>query len=164
MDEQQDDAAELPVSFRYNFDTLDDYIATSEKIGQDGRLEEAVDVMREGARRFPESARAHQALGLALLLALKADIAVKELWEFMADEEELAEEAHEAFQAAIGRDPELWDAYANLGTLLVMRGRTAKAVEVWEKSLELNPDQPDVKGDLEMVRGRITEEGGTAKA
>ncbi len=160
MDDMQDDAAEQPVSFRYNFDTLDDYIATSEKIGQDGRLEEAVDVMREAARRFPESARAQHGLGLALLLALKADLSVRELWEYLADEEELAEEAHSAFQGAIERDPGYFDAYASLGTLLALRGRPAKAAEVWEKSLSLNPDQPDVKASLEELRsGQVGDEG-----
>jgi tetratricopeptide (TPR) repeat protein len=162
MADEEKDTREQPVPLRYNFDTLDEYIATSEQIGADGRSEEAVAVMREATARFPDSARAHYSLGFALVLALKIDLAEKLLWEPLADEEELAEECQDAFQGAIERDPGMWEAYSALGTLLAVRGRARKAVEVWEKSLALNPDQPDVRVDLETCRGTLSAEGGAA--
>lgn len=154
MADEHDEMQPEPVSFRFNLDGPDDYIGTSAKLSEDGRVDEATDVMREAAARYPNDARAHYGLGMALMLALKADLARQEIWEPLSDEEAMAEEAQSALQKCVECDPAMWQALTALGTLLAVRGRRDKAVEVWTRSLELNPDQPEVRADMEMVGGR----------
>ena len=114
------------------------------------RVAEGIDVMREAAARHPDAARAYYGLGVALMMALKADLARQEIWEPLSDEEAMAEEAQDALQKCLSHDPEMWQALTSLGTLLAVRGRMDKALEVWGRSLELNPDQPGVRTDMEM--------------
>lgn len=152
------DDAEMAAStsYRYNFDSLDDYIVTTEKAAGDGRLDEAVEVMREGVRRYPESPTGRYNLGVALFLLLKKDREHQELWENLADDEQLAEEAIMALEGAVTSDPSFVQAYNNLGTLYALRGRKEHALASWKKSLELNPDQPDVRADMDMYTSTIS--------
>lgn len=143
---------------RYNFDTIEEYISTAEKVAQEGRVDEGIDILREATEKYPESAKAQYDLGVAIFMKLRDDLSHLQLWENLADDEELAEECHFAFQSAIERDPKMAAAYANLGTLLALRGRVRKAIEAWEKSLELDPDQPELAGDLQMYRSQLEED------
>jgi tetratricopeptide (TPR) repeat protein len=145
-------------TYRYNFDTIEEYLSTSEHLARDQRLDEGVDILREAVERYPDSAMAHYNLGVAIFMKLREDLAHLELWENLADDEEFAEECHWAFQAAIERDRGLVPAYKNLGTLLALRGRVRKAIEVWEQALALDPDQPDLAADLEMYRSQLEED------
>jgi len=135
---------------RYNLDSLDDYISVSENVAREGRLDEAVDVLREANRRYPESPTGRYNLGVALFLRVKQDREHLELWENLADDEQYAEEAIVALEGAIEADPGFIQAYNNLARLYALRGRKAEALRTWRKSLELKPDQPDVRADLEM--------------
>lgn len=138
--------------YRYNLDSLDDYISTTEEVAGEGRLDEAVELMREGVQRYPESATGRYNLGVALFLRVKKDRERLELWENLADDEQLAEEAIGALEAAILTDPGFVEAYNNLATLYALMGRKQEALATWEKSLSLEPDQPEVIADLEMYK------------
>jgi len=144
------------MTMRYNFDNLDEYLTTAEKVGSAGRLAEAIDILREAGERYPDSAIAQFNLGTALLLAVKEDKAHNELWESLSDEEDLLQQAIVAFQNAIDRDPHLLPAYNNLARALALHGRTDDALLVWERSLQLNPDQPDARSDYEMLRTQLS--------
>lgn len=144
------------MTMRYNFDNLDDYLATAEKVGSEGRLAEAIDILREAGERYPDSAIAQFNLGTALLLAVKEDKAHNELWESLSDEEDLLQQAIVAFQNAIDRDSHLLPAYNNLARALALHGRTDDAILVWERSLQLNPDQPDARADYDMLRTQLS--------
>lgn len=147
------EAAEEPQR-RYNFDSLDEYLAAAEKVGDEGRLDDAIDVLREATEAHPDSAMAHYDLGVAIFLKLKEELAHMVMWEALADEEELAEECLVAFQTAIEKDSEMAPAYANLGAILALRGRYREAVTALEKSLFLDPNQPEVKEELEIVTAK----------
>lgn len=148
------DDAEVAESknYRYNLDSLDDYIVTTEQVAKEGRLDEAVEVMREGVKRYPESPTGRYNLGVALFLRVKKDREHLELWENLADDEQLAEEAIGALEGAIVADPNFVQAYNNLATLYALKGEKERALKTWEKSLELNPDQPEVRADMEMYK------------
>lgn len=146
------DSSEL----RFNLDNLDDYISVSEKVAGEGRYDEAVDVMREANRRYPESPTGRYNLGVALFLRVKQDREHLELWENLADDDQLAEEAINALEGAIEADPEFIQAYNNLARLYALRGRKRQAVATWRKSLQLNPDQPQVESDMAMYAGGIS--------
>lgn len=143
--------AEQP-GYRYNLDSLDDYIATTEEVAGEGRLDEAVELMREGVQRYPESATGRYNLGVALYLRVKKDRERLELWENLADDEQLAEEAIGALEEAILTDPGFIEAYNNLATLYAVMGRKQQALATWEKSLSLDPNQPEVLADVEMYK------------
>lgn len=146
---ENEDAFEAPAT-RYNLDSLDDYISVSEQVAREGRLDEAVDVLREANHRYPDSPTGRYNLGVALFLRVKKDREHLELWENLADDEQYAEEAIAALEGAIDADPGFIAAYNNLGRLYALRGRKPQAVAAWRKSLELNPNQPEVQADLEM--------------
>lgn len=135
---------------RYNLDSLDDYIGTTEQIAREGRLDEAVEVMREGVDRFPDSPTGQYNLGVALFLRVKKDREHLLLWENLADDDQLAEEAIAALEGAVDTDPKFVQAWNNLGTLYALRGRKNEALDAWNKSLALDADQPEVRDDIEM--------------
>jgi tetratricopeptide (TPR) repeat protein len=145
-------------SYRYNLDGLDEYLTTAEQIIKDGRYNEAVAMLREAVQRYPDSATAHFQYGSAQFFRLQQDLAHLELWESLADDEEAAEECFDAFQEAIRLDPTLTEAYVRLGSLLALRGRPRKAIEVWEKALKLNPELPGIREDIEECRARLGEQ------
>lgn len=144
------EAGEEVAPLRYNLDSLEDYISVGEQVAHEGRLDEAVDVMREGTTRFPESPTGQYNLGVALYLRLRQDHEHLELWENLADDEQLAEEAIFALEGAIDADPNFVEAYNNLARLYALRGRKADAVNAWKKSLSLKADQPEVQADMDL--------------
>ena len=46
------DVTSGPVSYRYNFDSIDEYVSTAELVAKDGRLDEAVPQCRIGRERL----------------------------------------------------------------------------------------------------------------
>lgn len=158
MTDEQNEQQNPPVKPEYNFGTLDEYIVLSEKAASEGRNAEAINMMFEGSARFPAEAKGQYALAMALMSGLKADLAQDILWESLSDEEDLAARAQDALQRAISLDRNMWQAYRSLGTLLAVRGRIPKALEVWRESLVLNPDQPDLEQDIKMYAERENSE------
>src|SRR5690606_34544947 len=110
---------------------------------------------REATNRFPDSATGKYNLGVALFLRLREDKAHLELWEDLADDEQLAEEAMIALQGAVESDPNFIAAYNNLARLYALRNRAEDALATWEKSLALNPDQPTVQAEMELYRSKL---------
>lgn len=135
--------------WKYPFSTVEEYLEAAENAGDEKQLERALDILREAVERFPDSGDAHYDLGVALFMLLESRLAHLDLWENLAEDEELAEEAIAAFEAAIERKPDFAPAYTNLANMLALRGNVRKAVALWQRSLELDPDQPEVKDNLE---------------
>jgi tetratricopeptide (TPR) repeat protein len=155
---QADDAGEEisgPETYRYNLDSLEEYLATGERVAKEGRLDEAVDVMREAAHRYPESPTGRYNLGVALFLRLREERAHLDLWEDLAGDEQLVEEAIDNLQQAVERDPGFVGAYNNLARLYALRGRAEEAVATWGKSLSIQPEQPEVQAELELYRSKM---------
>lgn len=147
---------QMPQSYRYNLDSLEEYLATGERIANEGRLDEAVDVMREATQRYPESPTGRYNLGVALFLRVREDRAHLDLWEDLAGDEQLVEEAITALEGAIERDGGFVQAYNNLARLYALRGRSDEALATWKRSLEIMPDQPTVQAEMELYKSRIS--------
>src|SRR3954454_297047 len=111
----------MPEGYRYNLDSLEEYLATGERIANEGRLDEAVDLMREATQRYPESPTGRYNLGVALFLRVREDRAHLDLWEDLAGDEQLVEEAITALEGAIERDGGFVQAYNNLARLYALR-------------------------------------------
>jgi tetratricopeptide (TPR) repeat protein len=52
------------------------------------------------------------------------------------------------YRQAIKTNPRSTDAYANLGLASFQRGDVKEAIDVWQRSLEIDPDQPSVQNNL----------------
>ena len=89
---------------------------------QQGNVDEAVALYREGLRSQPNFPNLHFNLGVALLLQRKVDEAINELTK------------------AVELRPWYTDAYAALGGALVLQGRQDEAVIQYQKALRLDPD------------------------
>ena len=46
-----------------------------------------------------------------------------------------------------------WDLFFKKGNILFQRGNTAEALKLWEKALELNPDNKLIKRTIELAKG-----------
>lgn len=159
MTQPMDDTTDpkfAPVSYRYNLDSPEEYLSTAEEIAKNGRVDEAIDVLREGSARFNDSARTHYELGASIIWRLKEDYAHLEIWEDLAGQEALAEEAIAELQLAVDRDPNMTEAYNSLASLYALRGRRHEAIVTWEKSLAINPSQPEVEADLSLYRSKLS--------
>jgi tetratricopeptide (TPR) repeat protein len=68
--------------------------------------------------------------------------------------------AREAFEEALAREPGLARAYSSLGVVEVQLGNSRQAEQLWARSLEINPDDPDTLynlGKLLWSKGRRAE-------
>ena len=155
MMDDQDNTAGAGESAGYDFESVEEYFGAAEAASQSGTHDESIAIMREAVQRWPEDAAAHFNLAAAIFMKLKADWAHLELWEDLADEEDLAEECFTSLKDAINRDPDMAPAYKDLGTLLALRGRTERAIEAWEQALKVDPDQPTLRADLEMLKSKL---------
>ena len=106
-----------------------------------GRLEKAIDQLREAARLRPDIAKVHSNLGIALAQVDKLPEAVAE------------------FEQVLRIDPNLFEAQANLGHVLVLLGRPTEAIAHWEQALRIKPNSAEVHYDM----GRAFEEMGRPK-
>ncbi len=129
-------------------------------LAESGDLDEAIDVLSDAVERFPESPLSHYNLGVAQFMKLKEDLEHTEMWEDFSDEEGHYEEAVSAFEHALEIDPKFVGALNNLATLYALRNRAEDAISLWERSLEFEPDQPDVRADLDDFRAHLEEEAG----
>jgi tetratricopeptide (TPR) repeat protein len=145
----------VPTSFRYNLDSLEEYLATGERIANEGRLEEAVDLMREATQRYPESPTGRYNLGVALFLRLREGKEHLDIWEDLAGDEQLANEAMASLEGAIERDPGFVQAYNNLAKIYALRNRPEDAIRTWERSLSIQPGQDTIRAEMEMYKERI---------
>lgn len=142
---------------QWRFSTVEEYLAAGEARATAEELEQAVEILREAAKRWPDNPQVHCELGVCIFMLLESRLAHLDLWENLAEDEALAEEAVSAFETAIALDSQMAVAYTNLGNLLALRGRVRKAIQLWEKSLQLNPDQPAVRENLALYRAQLTE-------
>lgn len=137
-------------------------IMSDEKVGElldqatalveEGKFSEAEELLKQLEDSAPDNALVQYNLSVIYLIRLKKDLENYRMWEDYSDEEGLFEEAIAHCQTAIELDPNLVPAHNNLGTLYAIRGWNDKAIEQWEESLSLHPDQPDVREDLTALR------------
>ncbi len=68
--------------------------------------------------------------------------------------EGMYEQAAEAYERALKASPVIGgDTYAKLGNVYYKGRDRARAIEMWERALELNPANEVVRTNLELVRG-----------
>jgi tetratricopeptide (TPR) repeat protein len=100
---------------------------------QSGKPDEAIAQYQRTLKRYPQSAAAHNWLGVAYLQ--KNQLAAGEA----------------QFRAAIKLDPKYIRAYNNLGSTLAQAGNIPAAIEVLRNGLKLAPSDPALRLNLAMA-------------
>jgi len=137
---------------------LDLLLRKAEELYAEKKYDEAVTHLQQMIERFPESPLPHHDLALVYLSQLSDKYQhLDVLWEDLAEDEALFEAAEAAEEAALDVNSEFVPALNNLGTLYALRGWWEDAIEEWDYSLSIDPDQPEVREDLVEVRSRAGE-------
>ena len=131
---------------------LESLLVEGEKLAEAGHLDESFEVFKSATEKFPDSALAHYNLSVAYFLKLKIDKSQDLWWENKVDDETLLEEAISECRAAVDLEPNFVAALSNLGLLLALSGQKIEAIEIWETSLKLESDQPELRDDLAALK------------
>ncbi|REJ68000.1 MAG: tetratricopeptide repeat protein [Planctomycetota bacterium] len=110
-----------------------------------GDLERARDVFERGLADFPNDARFSRGLGAVLIdLAARPQAGLKR--------SELVNRAIELLEEVLVEQPDDADATNNLGVAHTLLGNYERAAEYFEATLELKPDHPNARRNLDAVR------------
>jgi tetratricopeptide (TPR) repeat protein len=136
-------------------DDLESLIDEAEALIEEAEYERALELFREATERFAESAEAAYKLGDTALMLFANGVESSASWEDDDDLAALYEEAINGFETALSIDADDYQSLNGLGTLYMVAGNVAAAVENWERSLELNGDQDEIEAALEEARGLL---------
>jgi tetratricopeptide (TPR) repeat protein len=131
---------------------LDGLIDEGEALIEEGEYLPALELFREAAERFPDSALALYHVGQTALMLFSDGVEGSANWE---DDDELSgyhEEAQSNFEAALAVDEEFYPALNGQGALAMVLDNPKVAVESWEQSLAIEEDQEDIRAALEEAR------------
>lgn len=106
-----------------------------------GRTDEALSLFQRYLTAFPEDAQGWVNLGMLCTALFDAN----------TNNVPLASQAEQAFHRALRAEPGLASAYKGLGRISVTVGRTAEALNAYQRSLALNYDQPEVRQQVELL-------------
>jgi type II secretory pathway component GspD/PulD (secretin) len=105
-----------------------------------GRFEQAKELLDSIIGMQPDSGTAHQYLGYCHLKLQDTDSAI------------------ESYMTAVELDDGDWEAHRGLGVAYMLKARRtkddslkARAIEQWQRSLDINPDQPTRDGLLKLI-------------
>ena len=116
--------------------------------------EEAAKQFEKAVELTPQRADSHYNLGVLFGKFLLDDISANEMWEDHTDEEAYFAKASSSYKEAFRLDPKMTAAINNLGRLCDAMGMHDEARRYFEKSLEIDSEQTDVKDDLEDLLSR----------
>lgn len=150
-DDKQPDSAEQEDALHKELDLM---LRKAEMLYEEKKYDEAVEHLGKMIERFPDSPFPHHDLAVVYLSQLHDKYEHLEIWDDLAEDEALFEAAVSAEEAALDLDSEFVPALNNLGTLFALRGWWEDAIEEWEYSLAIDPEQPELREDLEEVRAR----------
>ncbi len=145
-------------------------------LGEQGKMEEAIEQFLEVLRLRPDYADAHNNLGVALVNQDRTEEAIEQFLEVLRLKPDYVD-AHNSLGVALGRlgrteeavehysnalrlRPDYVDAHNNLGVTLVSQGRPEEAIEHFLQVLRLRPDYADAHNSLGVAlvnNGKIEE-------
>ena len=100
----------------------------------EGKVAQSIDTLNGALKLDPGLVDARFPLGQALLAKRRPD------------------EAAAQFNTILQREPRNFEAATWLGRTLLVEGRTADGLTAWEKSLTMQPNQPELLNDLAWIR------------
>ncbi|MEQ8819845.1 MAG: tetratricopeptide repeat protein [Sumerlaeia bacterium] len=136
-------------------DDLTTLIEEGESLIESSDYAEAMEHFQDLAERYSDEPVILYNLGQAALMLFTEGMDDNEghgSWEDDADLVALYEEAMNAFDAALAIDEEHVPSLNGQGALFMVADNVDAAIECWERSLELDPEQEDIAEALEEAK------------
>lgn len=152
MEEKAISLEELEKLVRENPQDINAKLDLAIAYGEKQMYDSAIDILESAISIDEDNPVLHYNLGVVYGMKLMEDLDVSKLWEDHTDEEKLFQTAILEYQKALELDPDYIEAYNNLGVLYELKGWKQKALEVWEKSLSLEPNQKDIKENIKSLK------------
>lgn len=140
-----------------DFSDVDTVVEEGEEMIDAGEYDKAIAHYSRAIEVFPDNALVHYGLGFAAFSKLREDAAELELWEDDADMVELYEQAMAGFDEAIELNPEHTPSLNLMGALYRLRENYDMAINTWERSLDIDPDQDEVEKDIKEAQKKLEE-------
>jgi len=166
--EQMKKASEIDPNYSTYYD-----VQRGIKLYEEGKLQEAEDVLKDVVRRIPEKSEVYLYLGLIASSMGRSDSALSYLLEAiranpgyaeahvnlgieLARKDEYAE-AEKAFSNALTIEPNHVEAHYNYAILLYLQHRRKEAMEHLVKILQIDPDHREAQNVLDALRGNTNQ-------
>ncbi|MCC5877061.1 MAG: tetratricopeptide repeat protein [Candidatus Sumerlaeia bacterium] len=133
---------------------LEELIQQADELAELGEPRKALRLWRRQIERFIDDPNAQYAYAQAAFRLLEEEIVTEKWWVSDVELVSLFEESLSALEEAVTIDETHFNSWNLMGALYALRHNFESAIPCWEKSLEINPDQIDVKNDLEEARER----------
>ena len=130
-------------------DDIDLLIDLGIEYGISKHFKKAKDVFTRVIELDDTNVDAHYNLGVLYSKVFFEDVTKEELWEDLTDDEFAFELATQELTYAINLAPDFIQAYNDLGILYKIRHIDDEAIKLFKKSLEIDPNQEDIKEELE---------------
>ena len=131
----------------------DELVERGVELAEREKYPEAIECLKKAIELDDDRPEAHYNLAVIYGLLAMGDIAVEELFDDHVDEEILFQNAVEEYQRVLEIEPGHIAAHNNLATIFALHGERDLAIQELEVSLELDPDQPEVREQLEDLKG-----------
>jgi len=119
-----------------SLETVDEMVERGKSVLEQGRIDEAADILRGAIGRQPDHVEAHAQLAVALYHLDDKRGALVE------------------FENVVALAPDYVEAHLSLGQIYSELGETKAAIHCWERVLELDPDNMEAQQHLAQVRAR----------
>ena len=113
---------------------------------------QAIEALQQAIELDDVRVDAHYNLAVVYGLLAMSDLRAEEYFEDHVDEEILLQNAIEEYQRVLELDDAHLAAHNNLGTIYALHGERELALHELELSLTLDPDQPDVREQIDELR------------
>ena len=123
------------------------------ELAESGAYAEAIAAFERAVGLDDGQVDAHYNLAVVYGLLAMGDLRVEELFEDHVDEEILLQNAIEAYQRVLELDDGHIAAHNNLATIYALHGERELASHELDLSLEIDPDQPDIREQLDELNG-----------
>ena len=133
--------------------SYDDLVTRGIELAEREHFAEAVAALERAIALDDARVDAHYNLAVIHGLLAMGDLQAEDYFEDHVDEEILLQNAIEQYQRVLELDDTHLAAHNNLGTIYALHGERELAVHELELSLELDPDQPDVRRQLDELSG-----------
>lgn len=157
-DDAEDEEEEESADEEDGESELTPIIEQANELIEDSEFRKAVRLWRRSMDRFADEPEAWYHFGRACFRLLADDITHEAMWENDADNLGIHEEALSALEEAVSMDEEHADAWNLIGSLHALRRNYRSAAEAWERSLEIRPNQRQVKRDLADAKAELGED------
>ncbi|MFW6162072.1 MAG: tetratricopeptide repeat protein [Planctomycetota bacterium] len=134
-------------------DRYDDVVAEGTDLAQEERFAEAIDKLNQAVEIDDARLEAHYNLGVIYGQLAISDLQAEDYFEDHVDDEILLQNAIEEYQRVLELDDRHLAAHNNLATIYALHGERELAIHELELSLQIDPDQADVRRQLDELKG-----------